>query len=158
MSEFESPEMRPPLTSATPTHKLGWRSPDNDTPFGGSQEESPIPRSPSPVRASRIKSALSTISSTSSQYLEPPPLDLRPEQRLRSSEEAMVDQRKRDREILKNMKKKVMQFKLFKSLSQHLLQFSHIPIPYIYILNETDFTEIYFSLSHSDFKGEQYGN
>ena len=49
---------------------------------------------------SRIKSALSTISSESSNYLEPPDPDLRKEQMLLSSEEAMLDQRKRDRSIL----------------------------------------------------------
>ena len=48
---------------------------------------------------SRVKSALSTISSSSS-HLEPPEPDLRTEQRIMSSEEAMVDLRKRDRDAL----------------------------------------------------------
>lgn len=53
------------------------------------------------VSQTRIKSALSTISSTSSKHqLEPPDLDLRPEIRVYNSQEAMVDLRKRDREAL----------------------------------------------------------
>lgn len=55
---------------------------------------------PNKGRTSRVKSALSALSSRSSPFLEPPEPDLRPEQMILSSEEAMVDLRKRDREAL----------------------------------------------------------
>ena len=45
-------------------------------------------------------------SSVSSQYLEPPEQDLRPEQKILSSEEAMVDLRKRDRAALVRLRGK----------------------------------------------------
>ncbi len=112
LSGFESPDVQASITSSTPTQRAKSRASDTQTPYGD-RDDNPTPISQGP--AGRIKSALSTISSTSSHFLEPPPLDLRPEQRLslRGSEEAMVDQRKRDREILnrisgrKNSKKVV---------------------------------------------------
>ena len=51
-------------------------------------------------RTSRVKSALSALSSRSSPFLEVPEPDLRPEQMILSSDEAMVDLRKRDRDAL----------------------------------------------------------
>ena len=45
----------------------------------------------------------SCFSTGSSQYLEPPDSDLRPEQKILSSEEAMVDLRKRDRAALSRL-------------------------------------------------------
>ncbi|XP_013411229.1 uncharacterized protein LOC106174281 [Lingula anatina] len=62
-----------------------------------------------PSASARPKSELSTISQsrspspTSSLHLEPPEADLRPEQMILSSEEAMLDLRKRDREALARM-------------------------------------------------------
>ena len=76
-------------------------------------------------RTSRIKSALSALSSRSSPFLEPPEPDLRPEQMILSSEEAMVDLRKRDREALpRNLdakKKQVGQVPSGKSRNRCLL-------------------------------------
>lgn len=92
-SGFESPE---------PTESLS-------TSFGGVQNNGEA-RSVKDLRSrnadspTRVKSALSNISSSSS-FLEPPPLDLRVEQRI-ESEEAMLDLRKRDREALARFKGK----------------------------------------------------
>ena len=92
LSGFESPERHSSLSTTLSSVKYGTESANKDI----------NPRTTSPTR---VKSALSNISSASS-YLEPPPLDLRPEQRLASSEEAMVDLRKRDREALARLRSK----------------------------------------------------
>ena len=61
-------------------------------------------------------------SSGSSQYLEPPEHDLRPEQKILSSEEAMVDLRKRDRAALVRLRGKGTQTVGFLFASYFLLE------------------------------------
>ena len=48
----------------------------------------------------RIKSALSTVSSTSSRYLEPPPVDIRPDMWVGESDEELVDMRRRNQQTI----------------------------------------------------------
>jgi len=98
---------------------------------GGRPDPHQPPHAPK-GRTSRIKSALSALSSRSSPFLEPPEPDLRPEQMILSSEEAMVDLRKRDREALpRNLnakKKQVGQVTSGKSHSDQLFHFTGVKL------------------------------
>ena len=97
---FEPPEVeKEKLLSGSLLHKgPNAKTKENDQTSSG--ETSPMKMSQSTRSPSRIKSALSTISSASSQYLEPPEMDMRSEQYILDNEESMVDLRKRDKAAL----------------------------------------------------------
>lgn len=121
MSGFESPDLAPSLDSITQIGRhssstvaascvehenleqvQAGNSESRSSPLQPIRQDSEDGVSPAPqANATRVKSAISTISSRSSALLTPPPLDTRQERLMYGSEEAEVDQRKRNKDILR---------------------------------------------------------